>query len=216
MNQPTGTQPTGRRERKKAQTRKALADAALRLFSERGYDHVTVAEVAEAADVSVTTLFKHFPSKESLVLDLDADQERILVSAVRDRPAGQTVLAALRSHLLTAGPLNEANWPEYSRFRTLIRSTPVLGEYFRRMWERHEESLARAISEAAGDTEPDITSRALARFALQSVLLASDDPDQYRALTTVFELLERGWGTYDARTVRSAEPEESARPAESA
>ncbi|MEV0260157.1 helix-turn-helix domain-containing protein [Streptomyces sp. NPDC050617] len=203
MTQPT-TQPTGRRERKKAQTRKALADAALRLFSERGYDHVTVAEVAEAADVSVTTLFKHFPSKESLVFDLDADQERVLVSAVRDRPAGRTVLAALRSHLLTAGPLDAANRPDYQQFRGLIRSTPVLGEHFRRMWERHEEALARAISEAAGDPEADVASRTMARFALQAVLLASEDPDPQGALNTVFDLLERGWGTYDARTAQPA------------
>ncbi|MFE7119077.1 TetR/AcrR family transcriptional regulator [Streptomyces sp. NPDC057654] len=201
MTQPTGP---GRRERKKAQTRRALADAALRLFSERGYDQVTVAEVAEAADVSVTTLFKHFSGKEALVFDLDADQEEALVSAVRDRPAGQTVLAALRAHLRTAGPLDPANGPEYRQFRTLIGSTPVLGEHFRRMWGRHEEVLARAISEAAGDSEADVTSRTMARFTLQAVLLASEDSDPQRALTTVFDLLERGWGTYDARTAQPA------------
>ncbi len=196
------TQPTGRRERKKAQTRKALADAALRLFSERGYDQVTVAEVAEAADVSVTTLFKHFPSKEALVFDLDADQEEALVSTVRDRPAGRTVLAALHSHLLTAHPMEAGNNPEYRQFTSLIRSTPVLGEHFRRMWERHEEALARAISEAAGAPETDVTSRALARFVLQATLIAGNDPDPRGTLTAVFDLLERGWGTYDARTAR--------------
>ncbi|WP_147264659.1 TetR/AcrR family transcriptional regulator, partial [Streptomyces sp. NBRC 110611] len=64
----TANEPApGRRERKKAQTRKALADAALRLFLERGYDGVSVKDVAEAADVSVTTLFKHFSGKEALV-----------------------------------------------------------------------------------------------------------------------------------------------------
>jgi AcrR family transcriptional regulator len=56
------TEPEGRRERKKAQTRKAIADAALELFSERGYDNVGVREVADAADVALSTLFKHFPS----------------------------------------------------------------------------------------------------------------------------------------------------------
>ena len=67
----------GRRERKKAATRQALADAALRLFLEHGYDQVTVRDIAEAADVSTTTLFKHFPGKEALVFDEDADHERI-------------------------------------------------------------------------------------------------------------------------------------------
>lgn len=59
---------TGRRERKKAQTRKALADAAVRLFAEHGYDGVTVAQIAEAADVSIATLFAHVPDgKEALI-----------------------------------------------------------------------------------------------------------------------------------------------------
>ena len=61
------TQTIGRRERKKAATRKSLADAALRLFLDRGYDQVSIRDIAEAADVSTTTLFKHFPSKEALV-----------------------------------------------------------------------------------------------------------------------------------------------------
>ncbi|GHF55443.1 TetR family transcriptional regulator [Streptomyces mashuensis] len=104
------TEPTGRRERKKAQTRKALADAALELFLERGYDQVGVKEVADAADVSVTTLFKHFPCKEALVFDLEQDIEAALVGAVRDRAPGRSVLEALREHLLTAvGP--HLLWP---------------------------------------------------------------------------------------------------------
>src|SRR3954467_4440710 len=81
----------GRRERKKAATRQALADAALELFLARGFDNVGVREIAEAADVSTATLFKHFPTKESLVFDLDAEREAALVAAVRDREPGQPV-----------------------------------------------------------------------------------------------------------------------------
>lgn len=77
------TETMGRRERKKAATRRALADAALRLFLEHGYNNVGIKDVAEAADVSTTTLFKHFPSKEALVFDLDADVEAALVAADR-------------------------------------------------------------------------------------------------------------------------------------
>lgn len=80
------TEPTGRRERKKAQTRQSLADAALELFLGRGYDQVGVKDVADLADVSVTTLFKHFPVKEALVFDQEDDLEAALVAAVRDRP----------------------------------------------------------------------------------------------------------------------------------
>jgi len=93
------TTPVGRRERKKAATRQALADAALNLFIERGYDAVTLHEIAEAADVSTTTLLKHFPSKEALVFDKEADQEAGLVAAVRDRAPGVTVPQTLCAYV---------------------------------------------------------------------------------------------------------------------
>src|SRR3954467_11652868 len=105
------TEVIGRRERKKAQTRKALADAALELFLVRGYDQVGVKEIADAADVSVTTLFKYFPSKEALVFDQDDDIEAALVQAVRGRPPGHTIVDALREHMLRdsadGGPSDE-------------------------------------------------------------------------------------------------------------
>src|ERR1700754_3127877 len=92
--------PAGRRERKKAATRQAIADAALRLFLEHGYDQVSIRDIADAADVSTTTLFKHFTGKEALVFDEEADREAELVGAVRDRPAGTRILDALREHIL--------------------------------------------------------------------------------------------------------------------
>src|SRR3712207_8221990 len=92
----------GRRERKKAATRQAIADAALRLFLERGYDRVSIRDIADAADVATTTLFKHFPGKEALVFDKDEDREAALIAAVRRRPAGQSVVDALREHVLAS------------------------------------------------------------------------------------------------------------------
>ena len=90
---------TGRRERKKAATRQALSDAAMRLFLARGFDDVTVREIADVADVSTTTLMKHFPTKEALVFDRDDEIERALISAVADRPPRTSVLGALRSYM---------------------------------------------------------------------------------------------------------------------
>ncbi|MBK3581075.1 TetR/AcrR family transcriptional regulator, partial [Streptomyces sp. MBT65] len=90
---------TGRRERKKAQTRTVIADAALELFLERGYDQVTVKDVAEAADLSMSGLFKHFPTKESLVFDMDDEIRSGLVGAVRERPERTAPLDALRTWL---------------------------------------------------------------------------------------------------------------------
>src|SRR3569833_3980993 len=87
--------PVGRRERKKAATRQASADAALRRFLERGYDQVSIRDIADAADVSTTTVFKHFSGKEALVFDQDEDRESALIAAVRQRAAGLVFFVAL-------------------------------------------------------------------------------------------------------------------------
>ncbi|MFI9235402.1 TetR/AcrR family transcriptional regulator [Streptomyces sp. NPDC053079] len=182
---------TGRRERKKAQTRQALADAAVRLFTERGFDNVGVREVAEAADVSLSTLFKHFPSKEALVFDLDADVESALIAAVRDRAPGQSVLHALRDHMVRTRTAVRTDDPVF----VLVESTPALRDYARHMWSRHEKALAATLAEATGLTEDTPVVTGLARFALEapSIARASDDPA--RTMRDLFTLLEHGWAT---------------------
>ncbi|GAB3141921.1 TetR/AcrR family transcriptional regulator [Amycolatopsis stemonae] len=183
------TEVMGRRERKKAQTRQALADAALALFLERGYDAVGVKDVADAADVSVTTLFKYFPSKEALLFDQDDDIEAALVEAVRGRPPGHTIVDALREHTLRdisdGGPDEE--------FLRLIESTPALREYGRRMWLRHETALARAIAEETGAAADDVSCAALARFALSSRDLILAQENRLKAAEEIFGRLGRGW-----------------------
>ena len=189
------TEATGRRERKKAQTRQALADAALDLFLERGYDQVGVKDVADAADVSVTTLFKHFPGKEALVFDQDDDLEAALVAAVRERPPGRSVPEALREHLLlgqTRFAVHSAD-PRFAAFLRMVQDTPALRDYAHRMWTRHEAALAAAIAEAAGAPRDDVGCAALARFALEARSLIQRHPDPSRAADEVFALLEHGW-----------------------
>ncbi|WP_432000829.1 TetR/AcrR family transcriptional regulator [Streptomyces sioyaensis] len=180
---------TGRRERKKAQTRQALAGAALRLFTERGFDNVGVREVAEAADVSLSTLFKHFPNKEALVFDLDADIESALVAAVRERAPGQSVLHALRDHMVRTRTALRTDDPMF----VLVESTPALRDYARRMWSRHEKALAAALADATG-LAPDAPAVAgLARFALEAPSLANAGEDPPRTMRELFALLEDGW-----------------------
>jgi AcrR family transcriptional regulator len=188
------TQTVGRRERKKAATRQALADAALRLFLERGYDAVGVREIADAADVSVTTLFKHFPDgKVALVFDEEADREAALVAAVRDRPAGRSIPAALRDHLLQTGrALQSDDHPEFDAFRQLVDSTPELREYARGMWLRYEAALADAIAADCGLPADDAACRALAHFALEAVALVRGQAGD-TAIDRIFALLEHGW-----------------------
>lgn len=182
----------GRRERKKAATHKAIADAALRLFLEHGYDRVSVKDVAEDADVSTTTLFKHFPGKEALVFDEDSDLEAALLAAVRERPPGQSIPAALREHVLR-GRITELDNPEFRRFRELVESTPALREYHRRLWMRHERSLARAIAEDRGRTVDDPACAAMAHFALDAGTVAVSSADPQLAVRRAFDLLEHGW-----------------------
>jgi AcrR family transcriptional regulator len=185
------TEPTGRRERKKAQTRRSLADAALQLFLERGYDTVGVKEVADAADVSVSTLFKHFPSKEALVFDQDDDIEAALVDAVRDRPAGQSIPDALREYVLSLG--GHAGKPGLDTFTDLVNSTPALSSYGHQMWVRHAAAVAAVIAAEVGAPPDDVACAALARFALEARGLVLRDPDPQAAASAIFGLLENGF-----------------------
>lgn len=192
------TQP-GRRERKKAQTRTALADAAMRLFAERGYDEVTVTEVADAADVSVTTLFKHFPGgKESLVFDQDNSQQDALVAAVRERPAGQSILEALRAHLKSLHDYSPVERALLQQFLDLVRRSPALCEYADRMWLRYEQALAGAIAAEVGADVRDVKVQALARYVVDAHTVAERENDPQRAIDVIFDLLTTGWGDYGA------------------
>ncbi|MEC3953988.1 TetR family transcriptional regulator [Nocardia sp. CDC153] len=185
---------SGLRERKKAQTRKALADAALRLFLERGYDAVSVKEVAEAAEVSVPTLFAHFPDgKESLVFDMDGDREAALVAAVRDRAPGTTVLEGLREGF--AKNPRPGDTAEMRDFMRLIEETPALSSYFHKMWLRHEGALARAIAEDLGREPDDLAVVSLAHLVFGALDVARRRDDPAGDLDRIFELLEKGWGS---------------------
>ncbi|MBC3843522.1 TetR family transcriptional regulator [Streptacidiphilus sp. 4-A2] len=186
------TETIGRRERKKAATRQALADAALKLFLEHGYDQVSIKDIAEAADVSTTTLFKHFSGKEALLFDEDSDHEQALVAVVRERPAGQSIPAALREHVLQVR-VDAATDPRFADFRRLTESTPALREHSHRMWMRHQNALAQAIAADIGASADDPVCAALARFALEAAGLARGREDPRQAVEAAFALLENGW-----------------------
>jgi AcrR family transcriptional regulator len=190
--------PVGRRERKKAATRQALADAALALFLERGFDKVTVAEIAEAADVSTATLFKHFPSKEALLFDRDADRESALVAAVRERPQGTSILDALQAFLITRledradGGVDTPDVEGLRRFRALVVETPGLMAYAARMWARHADALADAIAAELGLADIPPVVRAFAHLVVQAPGAARGEGARER-LDAYFDLLRTGW-----------------------
>src|SRR3984957_7522967 len=137
----------GLRERKKLRTRRLIAETAARLFVERGFDAVPVAEVARAAEVSEATVFNYFPTKEDLVYQGMEAYETELLAAVRDRPAGESIVAAFgRFVLKPRGFLVGVS--------RMIAASPALRVREREILARFAASLAAVIAEDTG-TGPD-------------------------------------------------------------
>src|SRR5919197_2844961 len=109
---PKTSQEPGLRERKKQQTRQLIADTARRLFAERGFEAVTVAEVARAADVSEATVFNYFPTKEDLFYSGLEAFEQELLSTIHERQPGESLLAAFGRFVLEPRGLLAAENPE--------------------------------------------------------------------------------------------------------
>src|SRR5215210_3457372 len=136
----------GLRERKKERTRQLIADTARGLFLERGFDAVTVAEVAREAEVSEKTVFNYFPTKEDLFYSrLEAFEEELL-AAVREREPGESVVAAFQRFLLRPRGLFDLAGDEATeRLRAVTRvitGSPALLARERQVFADYTESLA--------------------------------------------------------------------------
>ncbi|MEV0914331.1 TetR family transcriptional regulator [Streptomyces sp. NPDC049967] len=148
--------PMSLRERKKRLTYQAVSDAAIAMFMERGFDKVSVAEVAAAADISKPTLFRYFPSKEDLALHRFADHEDESARVVAARADGESPLDALRRHFLEGLERRDpvtglCDVPEVLAFHRLLYGTPSLVARLYAYQGRSEAALARAL----GDGVPD-------------------------------------------------------------
>ncbi|MFS8204197.1 TetR/AcrR family transcriptional regulator [Streptomyces sp. CWNU-52B] len=185
------TEPTGRRERKKAATRQKIADTALQLFLERGYDAVGVRDVAAEADVAVTTLFSHFPSKEALVFDLDRTFEQQLTEAVTGRARQESLIGALRREI--EAQLRHCTAGDARPLWLMIDGSPTLREYEKSMRLRHADALAAAIADDLGLPEPSTACRAIARFVLDAFQLTREAADPQPALDEIFRMIEAAW-----------------------
>lgn len=145
----------GLRERKKAETYRRLSETAVGLFLERGFERVTVADVAAAAGVSKPTLFRYFPAKEDLVLHRLADHEGEAGAVVAGRAPGSSPLAALRRHFLAGldrrDPVTGLNDdPGVLAFHALLYGTPSLVARLHTHQERDEAALAEALAPPDG------------------------------------------------------------------
>ncbi|MGW0736695.1 TetR/AcrR family transcriptional regulator [Streptomyces sp. NPDC002851] len=147
---------TGLRERKKQRMYAAISDAAIALFLEKGFDKVSVAEVAAAAEISKPTLFRYFPAKEDLALHRFADHEDEAARIVSARAADESALDALEAHFLSAldrdDPVTGLNDdPEALAFQRLLYGTPSLLARLHTYQRRSEQALAKALADVLGD-----------------------------------------------------------------
>ena len=206
----------GLRERKKQQTRLHIAETARRLFLERGFDEVTVAEVAREADVSAGTVFNYFPTKEDLFYSgMEVFEER-LIDAVRERPAGESVLAAVRRVVLDGIPrlASDDTADLIATAARIVASSRSLQAREREIVARYTDELGALIAEEtnrpADDVEPAAVAaalmgvqRALVAHVHAGVLagrrgakLASDARSQAKQ---AFARLEHGLGDYGVK-----------------
>ena len=185
------TEQLGRRERKKAATRQKIADTALRLFAERGYDAVGIREVAAEADVAVTTLFAHFSSKEALVFEQDEDFEQRLVKAVGDRGPGEPLIPALRTEIHAM--VRHCTADGAASLWRMIDESPALRQYEGSMRLRHAKSLAAAIAADLGLPPASTACQAIARFVIDAFAVAREADDPQGAVDAVFAMIEAAW-----------------------
>jgi AcrR family transcriptional regulator len=198
----------GLRERKKRQTRQAIAAAAMRLFAERGFEAVTVNEIADEAGVAKVTLFAYFPTKESLVLHAVADDD--LAKVVADRSPGQSPLDALRAHYraFAAEPVEVDPEALITMMRIIIES-PALVAGVNRIQYGERLALARSLTGTAECTPDDLTATLMATQISGALLTLKETffnrlasgmplPEAGRRLMEdtdlAFDLLESGFG----------------------
>ncbi|NUR84576.1 MAG: TetR family transcriptional regulator [Nonomuraea sp.] len=176
------------------------------LFYERGFDDVTIGEIAEAADVSKVTVFNYFPRKEDIFLDRAPELAELLTTTVRDRPPGETALTALRRMLIRHAeeghPLGGVA-DRYTHFWRVVIGSAALRARAREIADEMEALLAELIDESGEGLPGPLTAAMLVgayRSAYQGTarrMLAGETradvlADHVAALDAAFDTLERG------------------------
>jgi AcrR family transcriptional regulator len=197
--------PVGLRETKKVRTRQHIADEAMQLFAMRGFDHVTVAEVAAAADVSGKTVFNYFSTKEDLFFDEVPQRAAALVEAIEGRAPGESIPAALRR--LQLAECARLASPGFAVFARIIEESPALEAKELEVMAYLSHVLTEAIASDPGIDERDAriaaglllsVQRHLFRTARKQALAGKHGPAAVRRLRGEIErayaLLERGLG----------------------
>jgi len=204
---------SGLRERRKRQTRQAISDTATAMFAARGFDQVTIAEVAEAAGVAKMTVTNYFARKEDLVFDRAEGIIRHLAEVVATRAPGESMLAAIRRDYAVAVARADVTLglssPEFAR---MIVGSPALISRALEMLDQREQALGDAIAAELGDdgSQPRVVAallasvhRVLSAEATQRSLAGQPRAEICAwlagAATAAFDLLEPALGGYGIR-----------------
>ena len=186
----------GLRERKKLRTRQVIREAARQLIESRGYDNTTIEQIAAAAEVSPSTVFRYFPSKEHIVLTDDYATSGI--EFLRARPAEEPPVVALREALTgMARVLYEDYSAEYRWRRELVRTVPAVRAQLHEAQDRMVEAACAALAERSGRPEDDLELRVVVGAmtgGLHQVLWGdhSQEGDLLEMIDRALAVLERG------------------------
>ncbi|WP_328410701.1 TetR/AcrR family transcriptional regulator [Nocardia sp. NBC_00403] len=205
----------GLRARKKLQTRQQIVETAAALFAERGFDNVTVAEIARAANVSEKTVFNYFGTKEDLIFSGMDDFSAALLRAIRERPDGMSPFAAFGEYVVRPRGLLAADDPaaieRLAAVARMIDASTALQTRQRQLFDASADSLAALMAEEAGVSDSDIGAwvvanaligvlRAMQKYIHREVLAGRRGPDLIRDILAqgrrAVEVLEHGLADY--------------------
>jgi AcrR family transcriptional regulator len=172
MSEQDPARPVGLRERKKARTRASIREHALRLFREQGYHATTVEQIAEAAEVSPSTFFRYFPTKEDVVLQDDLDL--VALAAFGRQPAGLSPVAAFRAAMAEAyAALTEEELARLEETSALTMAIPELRARAVDELSRTIDVIAQVTARRTGRDPGDLAVRNLAGAVMGVVMSAT-------------------------------------------
>ena len=176
------------RERKKLRTRRALADAALRLFTEKGFDATTLEDLAEEAEVSRSTFFRFFPAKEAAAIEAEAELWTAYLAALAGRDLSGPVLSELHQTLAAAATGLDVGWDErFVATRRVIAAEPALLRYVEHYRAGIKDQVVACLADKLELDPEDLRLHVLAELA-----------------TTAFSLSGRHWVRHGGRGGRKA------------
>ncbi|WP_421916778.1 TetR/AcrR family transcriptional regulator [Mesorhizobium sp.] len=203
--------PLDRRTRKRLVTRQAISNAATLLFMERGFDNVTVDEIAEAADVGRMTVFNHFPRKEDMFFDRDEEGREKFLEALRQRDKSVAPIEAIRQlahRAATEDPVYIIFFPGSQRFVETIEKSPTLIARARAIRDELAQFVAVALAESVGRDPADPDAHLAANLVLATWTVAfiqahrvyRESQDAEKAKSTFLAIIDRGTKGIEAAT----------------